>query len=293
MNFNRSSAFNSIYIIESLPEGDLKTGRDLYENCVYPLGDLKEGLYTSLSQPISKNEFIQTLAWIIDGCKVNNRGPILHIESHGCSEGIATASGELIYWRELKPYLCALNEISRLNLLVVMAACNGMDLAKVILPTDRAPVWAIIGPPNPVKAGCVIDGFKAFYNKFFKTYDGREALNELNNSPDVKDWDFAFINAEFFFMYVYKNYVESLCTETAFIDRSKKIIKDLIAGRPINPDDEKRMVNEFCLLLKSTQQLFFEKHKVHYFMIDLVNENETRFQVTFEQCMRFLVDQSS
>ena len=66
MNFNRSNAFNSIYIIESLPEGDLKTGRELYENCVYPLGNRKEGLHTSLSQPISKNEFIQTLVSIID-----------------------------------------------------------------------------------------------------------------------------------------------------------------------------------------------------------------------------------
>lgn len=293
MNLNRSNAFNSIYIIESLPEGDLKTGRDLYESCVYPLGNLKEGIYTSLSQPISKNEFIQTLDRIIDECKVNNRGPILHIESHGCTEGIKTASGDLIYWQELKPYLCALNEISRLNLLVVMAACNGMDLAKVILLTDRAPVWAIIGPLKSVNAGRVINGFMAFYNKFFETYDGREALNELNNSPDVKDWDFTFINAEFFFKCVYKKYVESLCTETALIDRSKKKVKELIAGRPIDTDDEKRKVNEFCLLLKSTQQLFFEKYKVHYFMMDLVNENKTRFKITFDQCMQFLEDQSS
>lgn len=187
----------------------------------------------------------------------NNRGPILHIESHGCSEGIATASDELIYWQELKPYLCTLNELSRLNLLVVMAACNGMDLAKVILPMDRAPVWAIIGPPNPVKAGRVIDGFKAFYNKFFQTYDGKEALNDLNSSPDVKDWDFAFINAEFFFMHVYKNYIDSLCTETALVERSKKMVRELIAGRPLNSDDEKRMVNEFCMLLKSTMIYHF------------------------------------
>ncbi len=291
MYFNKSNAFNSIYIIESLPEGDLKTGRDLYEDCIYPLSGLKEGLYTSLSQPFSKNEFIHTLDLIIEECKANNRWPILHIESHGCSEGIATASGEHINWQELKPYLCALNEISRLNLMVVMAACNGMDLAKVVLPTDRAPVWAIIGPPNPVKTGRLLDGFKAFYNKFFQTYDGREALNELNNSPDVTDWDFGFINAEFFFMYVYKNYVESFCTETSLIDRSKKIVKELVASRPINPNDEERIVNELCLLLTSTQQLFFEKHKVYFFMIDLVKENETRFQITFEQCMRFLEDQ--
>jgi len=71
-----------------------------------------------------------------------------------------------------------------------MAACNGRDLAKVLLPTDRAPVWAIIGPPKPVKAGRILDGFKAFYTKFFQAYDGREALNELNNSPNVRDWEF-------------------------------------------------------------------------------------------------------
>ena len=109
----------------------------------------------------------------------------------------------------------------------------------------------------------------------------------LNSSPDVKDWDFCFINAEFFFMYVYKNYMESLCTEAALVERSKKIVKKLIAGRPVNSDDEKRMVAELHILSKSTQQVFFEKHKGHFFMIDLIKENEHRFQVTFEQCKRF------
>jgi len=96
MNINRSNVINSIYIIESLPQGDLKTGTELYDNCVYPLGNLKKGLYTRLIQPFSKSDFIAELTLIIYECKNNNRRPILHIESHGCIDGIETASGELI-----------------------------------------------------------------------------------------------------------------------------------------------------------------------------------------------------
>lgn len=199
-------------------------------------------------------------------------------------KGISTASGEFISWAELKPYLCALNEISRLNLLVVMAACNGADLAKVILPTDRAPVWAMIGPPRPVEAGRILDGFKAFYNTLLDTHDGKEALNSLNGTPDVKDWKFIFTNAEFFFISVYKGYLESLCTESVIAERAKKIAEKIIQDRPTNSNDKRRMLAELNDFLKSTQQPFFEEHKARFFMIDLFKENENRFQITFEQC---------
>jgi len=103
-------------------------------------------------------------------------------------------------------------------------------------------------------------------------------------------YQFVFIEAEFFFIYVYKNYIKSFCSETSLIDRSKRIVKELIANRPISYDDEKQIIYELLVLLKSTQQLFFEKHKDHFFMTDLFKENVTRFSVTFEQCMQFLED---
>ena len=118
-------------------------------------------------EKLTKQQFLNVLASIIDDCRKNKNGPILHIDVHGGSDCIASANGEYILWSELKPYFCELNIICRLNLLVVMAACDGINLAKVLLPTDRAPVWGFIGPESEVQSGKLLDGLKSFYLELF------------------------------------------------------------------------------------------------------------------------------
>ena len=293
MDYTKYNNFSSVYVIEFLKDGNLKTGRDLYESCILPLGQIKENLYTNLTQPESKREFFDVLSKIVDDCTANSRGPILHIEAHGNDDGIANdniveSADQIITWSELKPFLCHLNEISGLNLLVIMAACDGFNLTKVVQLTDRAPVWGIIGPQVNVEAGHILDGFKEFYKELFKSYDGRKALNSLNNSPDVKDWYFKFLNAEFFFMYVYKNYLETLCTENALLKRAQKIVKEGGAGRPLNSNVESQMIKDFYKLLISTQEAYFERHKRHFFMMDIFEGYDQRFQITFDQCKKFM-----
>lgn len=298
MDYTRYNNFSSVYVIEFLKDGNLKTGRDLYESCILPLGQIKENLYTNLAQPKSKREFFDVLSNIVNDCTANSRGPILHLEAHGNDDGIANdnrieSADQIITWSELKPFLCHLNEISGLNLLVIMAACDGFNLTKVVQLTDRAPVWGIIGPQVNVEAGHILDGFKEFYKEFFKSYDGRKALNSLNKSPDVKDWYFKFLNAEFFFMYVYKNYLETLCTEDALLKRAHKIVKDGGAGRRLNSNVESRMIKDFYKLLSSTQETYFERHKRHFFMMVIFEGYDQRFQLTFDQCKKFMQGNSS
>ena len=293
MDYTKYNKFSSVYVIEFLKDGDLKTGRDLYESCILPLGQIKGNLYTNLTQPKSKSEFFNVLSKIEDDCAANSRAPILHLEAHGNDNGIANdniieSADQIITWSELKPFLCHLNEISGLNLLVVMAACDGFNLTKVVQLTDRAPVWGIIGPQMNVEAGHILDGFKEFYIELFESYDGRKALNKLNNSLDVKDWHFKFLNAEFFFLYVYKNYLETLCTEDALIKRAQKIVKEGGAGRPLNSILESQMIEYFYKLLNSTQETYFESHKRHFFMMDMFEGYDQRFQITFDQCKKFM-----
>jgi hypothetical protein len=150
--------------------------------------------------------------------------------------------------------------------------------------TDRAPVWGIIGPEVTVSPGQVFDGFKAFYKELFESYDGRKAVNELNKSPEIKDWQFKLFFAEDFFKYVYKNYFVMLCNEDALLKRARKIVMEGGAGRPLNADVEYQMIQDFYILLKSTQEVYFEKHKQHFFMMDIFEGYEQRFQITFNQC---------
>ena len=78
MDVTLSNKFNSIYIIETLLEGDLKTGRDLYEICIYPLGNLRgRPLYkpesTKFEKRISSNSDLD-----IDDCKIIIDGLFSH-----------------------------------------------------------------------------------------------------------------------------------------------------------------------------------------------------------------------
>jgi len=293
MDYTKYNNFSSVYVIEFLKDRNLRTGRDLYESCILPLGQIKENLYTNLTQPKSKSEFFDILSKIVDDCRANSRGPILHIEAHGNDDGIANdilvqTADQIISWSELKPFLCHLNEISGLNLLVIMAACNGLNLTKVVQLTDRAPVWGIIGPEVNIEAGEILEGFKEFYKELFESYDGRKALNMLNKSPDVSDWHFKFLNSEFFFMYVYKNYLETLCTEDALLKRAQNIVKEVGAGRHLDQNVESQMIEDLCNLLSSTQEEYFERHKKHFFMMDMFDDNYQRFQITFDQCKKFM-----
>ena len=89
MDYTRHNNFSSVYVIEFLKDGNLRTGRDLYESCILPLGQIKENLCTNLAQPKSKREFFDVLSKIVDDCEANSRGPILHIEAHGNDDGIS------------------------------------------------------------------------------------------------------------------------------------------------------------------------------------------------------------
>jgi len=284
MDFTRSNKFNSVYVVESLPDCDLKTGRDLFENCIFPLGQINKYLHTNLYQPFKKCEFLGVLKKIKSDCYKSSRSPILHIEVHANDNGISVGSGEFITWSEIKHFLCDINKISGLNLLVIMAACNGINLAKVISPTDRAPVWGIIGPSKVIKAGRIYEGFKEFYSELLESFDGRKAINKLNNSPEIKDWEFKFFNAEFFFLEVYKYYLKYLCTDDSILNRAKKIFKQVSGGRKFQPTDEKREIDKICNILKSKPEPFFNKYKERFFMIDIIKGNDKRFNITFEQC---------
>ena len=94
--------------------------------------------------------------------------PLLHIECHGSSDqtGIVLADASFLGWKELKPYLTAINVATRCNLLIVMACCSGGYLAQTLLPTERAPCWALIGPTTTVYPDELQSNLHAFYTTF-------------------------------------------------------------------------------------------------------------------------------
>jgi hypothetical protein len=104
----------------------------------------RNGLVTLLRQ--FEQEYQQT-----------GRAPVLHIETHGDEHGIGT--GEGIDWPDLMEEMIPLNRLTRLNLVVILAACEGFFGVQMLQPDRRAAAFrGLIGPRRSVTAGELADG---------------------------------------------------------------------------------------------------------------------------------------
>ena len=106
---------------------------------------------------------------IAEDCKSNKHSPFLHFELHGREDGIFLTSDEFVVWDELKKLLSVINTVSKLNLLVLMAACKGAHIINVVKPDDRAPLWGFIGPSKDVWDFDLQEAYERFYNEFFSS----------------------------------------------------------------------------------------------------------------------------
>jgi len=279
-----SMYFNAVYVLESLPAGEPKTGTDLYDQVIAPATYHQDNLHTEFHHIENKSALLLRLLQIARECRRARRGPLLHIETHGelNGNGIVLQSGEFVSWAELKPHLVDLNVVSKLNLLAVISACSGAQLAQVVKPTDRAPVWGIIGPKTKISAADLFVGFSCFYREFLSSLDGRAALNALNGDTAIAEWPFSFTNAEWFFGHVYRNYLRKHTADAVLQEREEHIISQLKQRQSLSTEQERWIRQDAGQRLRDHRS-FFERFRRNFFMIDLFPENVHRFPIQFSE----------
>jgi hypothetical protein len=217
--------FDAVYVVESLRPTDRKTGSELYDSVIGPSGYSHPKLLTELFRPGTRLEFIGVLKTIARRARREARWPLLHLETHGGETGLELASGEAISWPELKPYLEDISVASRLNFSVTVAACSGGYLASTISPADRAPVWAVIGPAQPVGDDQLLAAFGAYYREFLRSLDGTEALAVLRRIEADQRKKYIFMPAVTMFTGAYARYVREDCTPEALRKREIEVLK--------------------------------------------------------------------
>jgi hypothetical protein len=199
--------FNCVHIIESLRQGDdLHTGRPLYDD-LGALADASTPPVKALLHVVqSRAQFLEALRSIAKEARLHSHWPILHIEAHGDFTGIYVTSGEYLPWGEFKDELTAINENSRLNLLVMMAACQGAWLSKVIASqvSGRAPMRLLIGPKQDVEARIFEQACPVFYRMLFDTGDSRAAWRAMNDAVAPGSLTFRAFTAEDIFHPTFK-----------------------------------------------------------------------------------------
>ena len=276
-------SFNSVQIIESLRPGDYPTGLLLYED-LEPLGiALQPSISTQFTQVETKAEFLDLLKSIGENSKRTGDSPIIHIEVHGSDQGIQVTSGECLSWFEFKDELTAINEASRLNLLVLLAACDGVHLFHIIQPTDRAPFYAMIGPNRDVSEGELLAGVTTFYKTLFESNDAVIAWRAMNKAVSSEKRTFSVFTAEFTFQYVMHKYLKLLCSEEALDSRENEAVSK--AARNGMAEHQLAHFRKWFRKYIREHRAHFEARRSHFFFYDLFPENATRFDLTFEECV--------
>jgi hypothetical protein len=271
--------FNKIWVIESLRPNDRKTGTILYEDVLLHQEQSNPDLSIELVAPATKDEFLESLQKIEEQASLG-QFPMVHLECHGCKEGLQMSNLELVSWKDLRDSLIRINIACRLNLVLVVGACNGIHLIKVSTKLDRAPFWAVIGPERKINEGEIERDFGAFYRKFFESLNGDAAMDALNSGVAGPDRTYHFRTSVGLFMRAYIAYHTKYRMGKGKRSRIEKLVTEAMKER----STAQKGVNWVRRNIKHTlakEEQHFHKFKNRFFLIDKYPENAQRFSITY------------
>jgi hypothetical protein len=281
--------FGAVHIVEWLRSSDvIRTGRDLF-NELEPIGIMsKPPVRVTFHRVETTEAFVALLRQFEDSYRQDGRVPLLHIETHGGHDGIG--GDDEIAWPELMEALIPLNRMSRLNLTVFLAACEGFYGVQMLEMDRRAAAFrGLIGPHVEIKTGKMQAAVLAFYRTVFERRDGNVAARAMNDAVDTTEEKFWLISAEEAFRIVNRSHFREHCTPEALRRRRNRLMSriarrhrsrsGLDAGVPLAREWFDRVTAHLL-----DQRGLFEKLRRQFFFIAQFPENDKRFDVSFEDC---------
>ncbi len=283
--------FKRVVIIESIATGELHTGRRLHEDCLQDFEYSVAGFESQLHEVNTRQEVFDVLARIENelsppwGDDISL--PIIHFETHGNTSGLGLADNSFLTYDELFPILSRINQHMRNNLLVVMSACCGAHLVRIIQHNFNPPLpaafWAVCGPSVVVYPDDLLRAFTAFYTELLTSRDLNAALNALKNAYPDEAEHFHIQASEFFFKFAFYNYLREQCSSAQVDHRVEKRILEL-RELPGIIFDETKLTNEMRnrILSEEFQRREFERIRDDFFMYKPCPENRERFPMQLE-----------
>jgi len=272
------SKFNSVVVLDAIPEGELNTARRLK-------GDLQDiacydanGLQVRYWRLKERNDLKSCITSILVEIEQNHLIPWFHLDGHGLADenGFVFAGGSSCSWQQFKDIITPINVATNMNLIVILSTCFGGSFTRALETTDRAPVLGLIGPTKEVTAGEVDKAFPSFYKTLFDSLSLKKALNALDK--ETHSGLYYRTTAQNFFYDVWANYKTNLCTQKALENRAKQMRKKLEEQKILPLPSVDQIIGG----LRSEESHLFEKYRDFYFMYDLDGNNKKRFPVTYE-----------
>ena len=278
--------FNTLYIIESLREGDLKTGYSLFE-------DLKlqeyvhEHVRVEYKAPSSSNEWDEMMTSILNECRAQEVYPIIHLEVHGAEYGIELSNGDEILSAKVSEQLRQINIVTGCNLFLTMGVCKGLYVLFNAQLDKPMPFCGAIGSFATLKAGDIQLRYAEFYETFFRTFDITKAFIQLMKvetavSEEYKQYRYIHIDEVFYKSYM--RYIKEQCN------------KDIMPKRALdaatennytlrNRTERRQFQQKFAKFEKLNRTKYYQETVNAFFMLDKYPENKERFDIpiTFKE----------
>jgi hypothetical protein len=277
------SVYNAIIIIESLPNGERKTGKELYDDRFSYLKLLHTDITFDYQNIDNSEQLASLLKNIEKRAKNNGEKPILHFEFHGLenTEGFKLASGERLLWSWLTQYLQNINRETANNLVITTSVCYGAYLLK-ITSIEQSPFYALVGATTELFDDELLRGYEEYYTEFLATNDIVKALSKLKDIPNHKE--FQLFETEEIFIKGAINYLRYECEPKRLTERAvhivKKLDKKVLKSHGGKKQARKKVKERF--LTHQYQLDSYNKFKNRFFYINEHPANESRFTITYK-----------
>lgn len=262
-----TATFNQILIVDSLPEGQHNTAVRLFadaQDWARAIGDVPH--IANVRVP-SNGAFIDLLGQLAQQASRDPYVPLLHIECHGGEDGLEFADGSRLTWDDMKPAFVDLNVATRLNLIVVVAACHGGAIASFVRAEHRAPFWAFLGPKRRISVGDLEAALSAFYQTLLMTRSSERAMGALRaTSAGHEFWQ---LSAQTIYGLIVEGYAERHLTDEAVAHQARRLLTQAAEHGVVWTQAQiEAMIRDPGI---------FERFRREFFMIDLYPEHEKRF----------------
>lgn len=252
-----------IIVVESLDSAnEPQTGKDLYDDTIKRQIDFLQPDDKKMTHIFfdaqTKNQFMETIKYLVANSPYMQGGVLLHLEMHGSSdlEGLVLADGSFINWTELVDLFREININLCDKLFVTMATCNGRYLYKGGNAKLKSPFSGYISASKTVTVGEIMRDFTILFESLLKSYNIVESYIEL----DAKGSNFFYKDSKGVFEDSFASILAKMKSDPTIKQEILKVAMEgsAKAGEPIPDEEMKEFI--FNKALKDT----YDQHKKAY-----------------------------
>jgi hypothetical protein len=237
----------TIFILESLPKGDMKTGSEIFYDTLekhykyYP--DIKDKLSLRFFSIDNRTEFFDAINYIRHNLAGLKLGVIIHFEMHGGKNvGLQLANGEIVDWTELTEFLTYSNLTTCNKVYLCMATCYGRWIYKAVDIKQTSPFCGYLSASKELKPNEILTDYKTLYESLLQNHNLILSFEELQKQNPKSDFYYKDTDAVFneLMDYVFSNpTVKKELLEGSKKDLEQTGIKDTYSDSEINEILEK------------------------------------------------------